>query len=57
MKKRLISDELIGFAMGVVTTGLVAYYLMENPSVISVIKLMTYIFLPNFIVMMKMWEN
>lgn len=38
--KKLLSDELIGFVLGVVFIGCVAYYLMPEASVLSVIRLL-----------------
>ncbi len=55
MKKRLISDELIGFTAGVFVTAVIAYYL-TNATVIEVVRLMVLIFLPNLL-MMKVWSK
>ncbi len=50
-KNRLFRDEVVGFWAGVVLIGSLAYWLMPEPSVVSVIRLLIWIYLPQFLMM------
>jgi hypothetical protein len=48
---RLFRDEVVGFVMGIVLIGSLAYWLMPKISVVSVIRLLIWIYLPHYLMM------